>query len=322
MSAKTTDMSDDKAMSISKAALSDDKLAPTPANTNSSHANISTLNLDKLPILFDELALDKLDADTRSLIKRLDACLPQTQCGLCGYADGCLPYAHAIATKNEAIHLCVPGGDDTAMRLAQLSGRPYQAAMPSKWAIDPSSNRPILMRAVIDEDTCIGCTKCIPACPVDAIVGTAKHMHSIASALCTGCELCLPPCPVDCITLLPADTVADDTATHLQRFDENDLRRRYHAHLNRVAARLQSDNDAPVISHQQSKIANTLLSQAATTTQGTSLISADSAQSTIAAARLRSQIKKLAKQLSVRPDAAGEAKLKALESELARLDEA
>ena len=126
----------------------------------------------------------------------LDQVLPQTQCQLCGY-KGCMPYAQAIVTGKETINRCLPGGVETLFALAELTGQdatPYVADMKQK-AI------PIQL-AVIQEETCIGCTKCIHACPVDAIIGAAKQMHSILSDICTGCGLCLPPCPVDCIDLI------------------------------------------------------------------------------------------------------------------------
>ncbi len=248
---------------------------------------------DELPVLFDELHLERLSDDKKALLEQIDALLPQTQCGLCGYRDGCLPYAHAIVTKQEAIHLCVPGGDETARAIATLTHRPILPATPSKWAIDSQKNRPIAMRAIIDEDSCIGCTKCIPACPVDAIIGTAKHMHSVIESLCTGCELCLPPCPVDCISLVPNTNDLSDTKA---------FRQRYHAHLNRSAKRLSGGDGAPVVSHSQSKLASMVAGD-------TTAINQQTAQQTIAQAKLRSQIKKLTKQLAARPDSAKQAEL-------------
>ncbi|MFG6177811.1 RnfABCDGE type electron transport complex subunit B [Halomonas sp. THAF12] len=130
--------------------------------------------------------------DQPTLIEAVDATLPQTQCGKCGH-DGCRPYAEAIA-EGEAINRCPPGGEVTVARLAELTGR---AAVP----LEQPAQSPLVAR--IREDECIGCTKCIQACPVDAILGAAKHMHTVIEAECTGCELCVPPCPVDCIDLLP-----------------------------------------------------------------------------------------------------------------------
>lgn len=131
-----------------------------------------------------------------TLADRIDAVLPQTQCTRCGY-PACRPYADAIARGEAAINQCPPGGAAGIQALAALTGQPAQP-------LDPRYGHeaaPLL--AVIDEDTCIGCTKCIQACPVDAIVGAAKRMHTVITAECTGCELCLPPCPVDCIDLVP-----------------------------------------------------------------------------------------------------------------------
>jgi electron transport complex protein RnfB len=130
------------------------------------------------------------------LAARIDALLPQTQCTRCGYPT-CRAYADAIAAGEADIDRCPPGGTDGVVALAGLLG---VAAKP----LDPAYGieaPPIV--AVIDEDVCIGCTKCIQACPVDAIVGAAKRMHTVIADECTGCELCLPPCPVDCIALIP-----------------------------------------------------------------------------------------------------------------------
>ncbi len=127
--------------------------------------------------------------------EQIDALLPQTQCGLCGY-NGCRPYAEAIVDQNEAINLCPPGGSCTLKSLGELLGQdptPYLEDMREK-------EKPTLL-AVIREDECIGCTKCIQACPTDAIIGMAKKMHTVITDACTGCELCVEPCPVDCIDM-------------------------------------------------------------------------------------------------------------------------
>lgn len=131
------------------------------------------------------------------LIECIDDLLPQTQCGRCTF-KGCRPYATAVARGEADINQCPPGGDATAAALANLLGRepkrvdPKFGSMPSQAAV-----------AWIDEPACIGCTKCIQACPVDAIVGASKFMHTVIAAQCTGCELCIPPCPVDCIEMRP-----------------------------------------------------------------------------------------------------------------------
>lgn len=126
-----------------------------------------------------------------SLIREIDALLPQTQCGLCGHRDGCLPYAKSIAEGEEA-NKCVPGGQPVADALAQLLNRSLLPAETSVWPVQ-ADGRPQRMKAIIREDECIGCTKCINACPVDAIIGSGKLMHTILTDLCTGCELCIPP---------------------------------------------------------------------------------------------------------------------------------
>jgi electron transport complex protein RnfB len=129
------------------------------------------------------------------LAARIDALLPQTQCTRCGYPT-CRAYADAIASGETDINRCPPGGADGVAALASLLGRATKPLDPANGVETP----PLV--AVIDEAICIGCTKCIQACPVDAIVGAAKRMHTILAAECTGCELCLPPCPVDCIALV------------------------------------------------------------------------------------------------------------------------
>jgi len=158
----------------------------------------------------------------RPTVAQIDLVLPQTQCGLCTYA-GCLPYAQALVKGEAAINQCPPGGIKTLQNLADLMGQdatPYLAEMQEK-------AKPTL-RAVIREAECIGCTKCIQACPVDAIVGAAKSMHSIIERDCNGCELCVAPCPVDCIDMIltPDKPCALDKADHSRnRFVATSLRR-------------------------------------------------------------------------------------------------
>jgi electron transport complex protein RnfB len=129
-----------------------------------------------------------------SLEERVHDALPQTQCRRCGYVD-CLAYARAIAQDEANINQCPPGGFEGVIRLAHITGKPVQAIDPNFGAEGPRTV------AFIDEDWCIGCTLCIAACPVDAIVGANKRMHTVIEVHCTGCELCLPVCPVDCILL-------------------------------------------------------------------------------------------------------------------------
>ena len=128
-------------------------------------------------------------------IEAIDALLPQTQCGRCGFS-GCHPYAAALAAGTTALNRCPPGGAATITALAALLGREPLPLDPACGIEAPAQV------ARIDEALCIGCTKCLPACPVDAIVGASKHMHTVIATECTGCGLCLPPCPVDCIVLM------------------------------------------------------------------------------------------------------------------------
>lgn len=148
----------------------------------------------------------------------IDALLPQTQCGECGY-PGCRPYAEALAQHTAPIDRCPPGGVETVKTLAQylhLDATPYLEA--AKRATRP----PTL--AVIREAECIGCTKCIQACPVDAIIGTAKHMHNIIHHECTGCGLCVDPCPVDCIEMVELPHSTYDKTLARDRFNKRHIR--------------------------------------------------------------------------------------------------
>jgi electron transport complex protein RnfB len=131
-----------------------------------------------------------------TLADRIEDLLPQTQCTKCGY-PACRPYAEAIAAGDASYNQCPPGGIEGVARLARLLGKPVIALNPENGVERP---RPL---AVIDENVCIGCTLCMQACPVDAIAGAAKQMHTVIEALCTGCDLCVPPCPVDCIAMIP-----------------------------------------------------------------------------------------------------------------------
>ncbi len=131
------------------------------------------------------------------LVERLDRLLPQTQCRQCGY-DGCRPYAEAMARGDAGIDHCPPGGDSGARALAHVLGVPAKPFDRSR-----GEHKTGLVAAVVEAD-CIGCTKCIQACPVDAIIGASKLMHVVIEPLCTGCELCVPACPVDCIVMRPS----------------------------------------------------------------------------------------------------------------------
>jgi Na+-translocating ferredoxin:NAD+ oxidoreductase subunit B len=162
-----------------------------------------------------------VDSDAeQSLVERIDALLPQTQCSRCGY-PGCQPYAAAIARGAAEINCCPPGGEQTIVALAALLGTPL---LPLDRSRGETSS---LVVACIDESACIGCTLCIAACPVDAIIGAAKLMHTVLADRCTGCELCVPPCPVDCIALLPTGRAwtRGDAAIARQRFAEHGARR-------------------------------------------------------------------------------------------------
>ncbi|WP_038342109.1 RnfABCDGE type electron transport complex subunit B [Acinetobacter sp. A47] len=252
-----------------------------------------------------------------SLIVQIDQLLPQTQCGLCGHRDGCLPYAKSIAEGEEA-NKCVPGGQPVADALAELLQRPSLPAEPSVWEIQ-QDGRPQRMKAVIREDECIGCTKCISACPVDAIIGSGKLMHSILTDLCTGCELCIPPCPVDCI-----DLVADHKAlptTAQRKLEQDDLRHRYYAHIQREEKRRLS-RKGPVV---RAEIDVEFFAQFSQALNNVPVITrvdtpketpAMDAKTTIELAKIRTQIKKLEKQLSVRPDQQKQAQLQDLQQRL------
>ncbi len=159
-----------------------------------------------------------------SLVDAIDRLLPQTQCTRCGYG-GCRPYAEAMAAGEAPINRCPPGGSAGIAKLAALLER--EAA-----PLDPEcGDERLLQLALIDEARCIGCTICIEACPVDAILGAARQMHTVIEAFCTGCELCIAPCPVDCISLVPAP----DPEWSLER--ANASRRRFDARNARLARR-------------------------------------------------------------------------------------
>ncbi|WP_345776063.1 electron transport complex subunit RsxB [Rhodanobacter sp. K2T2] len=157
-----------------------------------------------------------IESSFQTLADRIDAILPQTQCEQCGY-HGCRPYAEAIARGEASINQCPPGGAAGIERLASLLNRPIVPLDP-----DHGVEKPRALARIVEAD-CIGCTKCIQACPVDAIVGASKVMHTVIADDCTGCELCVPACPVDCIVLLPMPATqidqahADAAREHFQR---------------------------------------------------------------------------------------------------------
>jgi electron transport complex protein RnfB len=166
------------------------------------------------------------------LAEKIDAILPQTQCRQCGF-QGCKPYADAIANGEANINQCPPGGDAGIKALAEVTGRPY---LPLN--IDHGIHK-LKALAVIDEAVCIGCTLCIKACPVDAILGANKHMHTIIAAECTGCELCIAPCPVDCIHMMPISSAAPDLFSPQQKLAADIARSRYEQRLMRLAREKQ-----------------------------------------------------------------------------------
>ena len=141
-------------------------------------------------------------AHVDTLADKIDSLLPQTQCQRCGYPD-CRAYAEALAKHETALNRCPPGGDETIRALSELL---HERALPLDPVVGAFTPGTV---ALIEEPLCIGCTKCIAACPVDAIVGAQKEMHTVIEALCTGCGLCLPPCPVDCIRLTPSQSVTE-----------------------------------------------------------------------------------------------------------------
>ena len=170
-----------------------------------------------------------------TLADRIEDLLPQTQCTKCAYA-GCRPYAEAIAAGQAGYNQCPPGGAEGIARLAQLLGK---TVIPLNPVNGVERERPV---AVIDEDACIGCTLCIQACPVDAIVGAAKQIHTVLPQLCTGCDLCVAPCPVDCIAMIPVTPGQTGWAAWSQQ-QADDARQRYAFRTQRLQ-REKEENDA------------------------------------------------------------------------------
>jgi electron transport complex, RnfABCDGE type, B subunit len=181
------------------------------------------------------------------LAHRIDALLPQTQCEQCGY-HGCRPYAEAIARGEAAINQCPPGGAAGIAKLAALLQRPVLPLNPAHGV-----EKPRTLARIVEAD-CIGCTKCIQACPVDAIIGASKLMHTVIADACTGCELCVPACPVDCIELLPMPPAQLDTAhadAARERFQRREARlaRERAEQAAELAARKAAVDAAPAASN-------------------------------------------------------------------------
>jgi len=177
------------------------------------------------------------------LVDRIDALLPQTQCEQCGY-HGCRPYAEAIARGDAPINYCPPGGEAGIAKLATLLDQPVLPLDP-----EHGIEKPRMLARIVETD-CIGCTKCIQACPVDAIVGSAKWMHTIIVDDCTGCELCIPACPVDCIDLEPMPLAqidqahADQARQHFQRRETRLAQQRERRDAELAARKAEVDTQA------------------------------------------------------------------------------
>jgi len=227
----------------------DNSPVPRPNSTQSGPSAAPTAAAAPPPRVarLDPAQRKTLSAPQAELARQLDAALPQTQCTRCGYAD-CRAYAEAIALGDAAINRCPPGGAEGIGRLALISQQPALA-------LDPQCGQqgPRLL-ALIDEAWCIGCTLCLAACPVDAITGANKLMHTVIEPLCTGCELCVPACPVDCISL----HAVTGTATGWQAWSTaqaDDAQTRYARHAERVR-REARDNEARLAAKAQAKLAD------------------------------------------------------------------
>lgn len=162
-------------------------------------------------------------AEADPIIDRIDDILPQSQCGQCGY-PGCRPYADAVGNHGEMINRCAPGGEAVMLKIAELLN-----VDPQPTYGDAQPAQPVRLLAVIDEANCIGCTKCIQACPVDAIVGSTRAMHTVIGDLCTGCNLCVDPCPTHCISLHPTANTTENWKWNLQMIPVRTLPAEHHA---------------------------------------------------------------------------------------------
>jgi electron transport complex protein RnfB len=185
-------------------------------------------------------------SDSRSLADQIEDLLPQTQCTKCGY-PACRPYAEAIADGSAEHNQCPPGGIEGVARLAHLLGKKVIPINPVNGVERP---RPV---AVIDENLCIGCTLCIQACPVDAIAGAAKQMHTVVADLCTGCDLCVAPCPVDCIAMV--DVTPGKTGWDAWSQQQADDARERHDFRTLRLKREKEENDARLAAKAAAKLA-------------------------------------------------------------------
>ena len=174
--------------------------------------------------------------DKRELIEQIDAILPQTQCGQCGFA-GCLPYATAIAEDRADINQCPPGDVEGIRKLAALLDKAFKPLNTAHGMPKPKAV------AFINEEHCIGCTFCIQACPVDAIIGAAKQIHTVITEECTGCERCVAPCPVDCISMVPAVPYPENQAQEMRQKAADRARTRHQFRLQRLAREKQIQAD-------------------------------------------------------------------------------
>jgi electron transport complex protein RnfB len=190
-----------------------------------------------------------------ALADRLEDLLPQTQCTKCGYPD-CRAYAEAMAAGDANINQCPPGGAEGIRRLARMLDMPVATLDPNNGSERP---RPV---AVIDESLCIGCTLCIQACPVDAIVGAAKQMHTVVDMLCTGCDLCVAPCPVDCIAMV--DVTPGRTGWDAWSQQDADAARARHAARSLRLQREREENDARLAAKAAAKLGEVQAQQATT----------------------------------------------------------
>lgn len=180
---------------------------------------------------------------------QINALLPQTQCTRCGYPD-CASYAQAIEQGEAGINQCPPGGAEGVRRLAALTGLPELPLSPAHGAEGPR------LLAVIDEAWCIGCTLCLKACPVDAIIGTNKHMHTVIEPDCTGCELCVPVCPVDCISLVPVHAEPAPTGWAAWSPDQAQRAQGQHAWHRARTQRAKAENDERLQAKAEHKLAH------------------------------------------------------------------